>query len=402
MTSDTSAEMALTGLRVLEVGTNVSAPFAAKLLADYGADVVKIEQPATGDPARRHGPFPDQEPHPERSALFLALNTSKRSLTLDLDTPSGQAVFRALAATADAIVENTKPGTMEARGLSWGSLVESNPKLVMTSVTPFGQTGPYATYEGPNLVEFATGGQMHMTGSPDREPLKNGGYMSDHQAGLNAFSATAIATLGASLHGEGEHVDVGAMQCQASVLEGAMPYWCYLGTDSSMRRGNIMASFIGIYPCADGQIGIHAMASNWLPLLETIGMPELGDDPRFATQASRIENNDELMGIFYAWAAGQNKKEVYARAGETRGPIAYVHDMQDLMDSPQLQSRGFLQTIDHPETGPLTYVGPPFQMSETPARFGRAPLLGEHTVTILTEAGFDQTRIDELRGEGVI
>ena len=131
---------------------------------------------------------------------------------------------------------------------------------------------------------------MHMTGDPGRESLKNGGYMSDYQTGLNAFSATAIATLGAQLHGEGDHVDVGAMQCQASVLEGAMPYWCYLGTDSSMRRGNIMASFIGLYPSADGQIGIHAMASNWDALLQTIDMPELGQDDRFRTQAERLHD----------------------------------------------------------------------------------------------------------------
>ncbi len=403
MTVDaTPQEGALTGLRVLEVGANVSAPFATKLLADFGADVIKVEPPGQGDPSRRHGPFPNHEPHPERSALFLALNTNKRSLTLDLDAKEGQSIFQDLARGADAIVENTKPGTMAARGLAWDSLAEHNEKLVMTSVTPFGQTGPYASYEGPNLVEFATGGQMHMTGHPDREPLKNGGYMADHQAGLNAFAATAIATLGASLHGQGEHVDVGAMQCQASVLEGAMPFWCYLGMDSSMRRGNIMASFIGIYPCLDGQIGIHAMASNWVPLLQTIGMEELADDPRFATQAARIENNDELMSIFYAWAGSQKKKEVYARAGEMRGPIAYVHDMQDLVDSPQLKARRFLRTIDHPETGPLTYVGPPFEMSETPARDGRAPLLGEHTTEILAELGLDEERQAALRAEGLV
>lgn len=392
---------ALSGLRVLEVGTHVSAPFAAKLLADYGADVVKVEPPE-GDPSRRHGPFPGHKPHPERSALFLALNTNKRSVTLDLGTSEGRAVLRELAASADAIVENTQPGALEGWGLDWATLSDANPRLVMTSISTFGQTGPYASYRGPNLVAFAVGGQMHMTGNPDREPLKNGGYMADYQAGLNGFAATAIATLGASLHGEGEHVDVGAMQCEASVLEGAMPFWCYLGTDSSMRRGNLMASFVGIYPCADGQIGIHAMASNWRPLLETIGMEELADDPRFRTQADRMEHNDELMSIFYGWAADQRKKDVYARAGAHRGPIAYVHNMQDLLDSPQLATRGFLRTIDHPETGPLTYVGPPFQMSETPARDGRAPLLGEHTSDVLTEAGFDAGRIAALREAGVL
>lgn len=404
--ADPEFDLALSGLRVLEVGSLVSAPLAAKLLADFGADVIKIEPPAHngagGDPTRRHGPFPNDEPHRERSALFLALNTNKRSLTLDLDTPRGQDLFRRLAISADAIVENTTPGTMNERGLGWAELAKSNRALVMTSVTPFGQTGPYAGYQGPNLVEFATGGQTHMTGEPGREPLKNGSYMADYQAGLNAFSATAIVTLGAQLHGEGDHVDVGAMQCQASVLEGAMPYWCYLGTDSSMRRGNIMASFIGLYPSADGQIGIHAMASNWDALLQTIDMPELAQDQRFRTQADRMRNNDELTGIFYTWAADKQKREVYPRAGQTRGPVAYVHDMQDLIDSPQLQARGFLRQIDHPETGPLTYAGPPFQMSATPARDGRAPLLGEHSADLLAELGLDEGEIAALRSDGVV
>ena len=399
--ADTNRDLALSGLRVLEVGSLVSAPFAAKLLADFGADVIKIEPP-DGDPARRHGAFPNDQPHPERSALFLALNTNKRSLTLDLDRPDGRDIFRRLAIGTDAIIENTPPGTMNERGLGWAELAESNRALVMTSVTPFGQTGPYAGYQGPNLIEFATGGQMHMTGEPDRQPLKNGGYMADYQAGLNAFSATAIVTLGAQLHGEGEHVDIGAMQCQASVLEGAIPYWCYLSNDSSMRRGNIMASFIGLYPSADGQIGIHAMASNWDALCQTIEMPELIDDERFRTQADRMRNNDELIGIFYAWAADKQKREVYARAGQTRGPVAYVHDMQDLLDSPQLQARGFLREIDHPETGPLTYAGPPFLMSATPARDGRAPLLGEHSAELLAELDVDADEITSLRAEGVI
>lgn len=393
---------ALAGLRVLEIGDHVSAPFAAKLLAGYGADVIKIEPPGSGDSSRRHGPFPRHEPHPERSALFLYLNTNKRSLTLDLTTDAGRRIFRELVATADAVVENTKPETLAAWDLAYDDLIQIKPSLVLTSVTPFGQTGPYAGYDGPNLVALALGGQMHMTGEPDREPLKNGGYQADYQAGLNAFSATAIATYAAATRGRGEHVDVGAMQCQASVLEGAGPFWCYLGQDTSMRRGNIMASFIGIYPCADGQIGIHAMASNWDALMQVVAEPAIANDDRFATQASRFQHNDELTALFYAWAAGKRKREVYARAGRLRGPIAYVHSMQDLLDSPQLQARGFLRQIDHPATGPLTYVGPPFQMSQSPARDGRAPLLGEHTTGVLSELGYDAADQVRLRAAGVI
>ncbi len=383
-TDGEQADGALAGLRILEVGSHVSAPFAGKLLADYGADVIKIEPP-DGDSSRRHGPFPDHQAHPERSALFLALNTNKRSVTLDLESSQGQHTFRQLAATADAIVENLPSGTLARWGLDWPSLAAVNPALVMTSVTTFGQTGPYAGYLGPNLVSCAVGGQMHMTGDTDREPLKNGGYLADGQAGLNAFAATAVVALGARMHGRGEHVDVGAMQCQASVLEASLATYCYTGKDTSMRRGNLLASFLGMYPCVDGQIGIHAMPSNWIPLLQTLGMEALSEDPRFKTQADRGKHNAELVEIFSAWAASQKKKAVYARAGELRGPIAYVHDMQDLLDSPQLTARGFLRSIDHPQTGPLTYMGPPFEMSETPARDGRAPQLGEHNDEVLAE-----------------
>lgn len=399
---DDGAEGALSGLRIIEVGEHVSAPYAGKLLASYGADVIKIESPGRGDASRYHGPFPNDEPHAERSALFLYLNTAKRSVTLDLDSADGQRLFKQLVATADVVLENTKPGAMDDRGLGYEALAAIQPALVMTSVSPFGQTGPYAAYDGPNLVSFALGGQMHMTGDPERPPLKNGGYQADYQTGLNAFAATAIASLGAVLHGEGEHVDVGAMQCQASVLEGATPYWCYLGQDTSMRRGNHLVSFIGIYPCLDGQLGIHAMASNWQPLLQTMELEQLGDDPRFATQTSRIQNNDDLMAVFYAWAADKRKKDVYARAGRMRGPIAYVHDMQDLLDSPQLVARKFLREIDHPEAGTLTYTGPPFQMSETPARDLRAPLLGEHSAEVLAELGVDAADLAALQANAVV
>ncbi len=396
------SESALQGMRVLEVGTHVSAPFAGKLLASYGADVIKIEPPGEGDPSRQHGPFPDDEPHPERSALFLYLNTNKRSVTLDLASERGRRIFLDLARTADAVVENTKPGTLSGWGVDYTALSTVRPSLILTSVTTFGQTGPYAGYEGNNLVAAAVGGQMHMMGEAEREPLKNGGYIADLQAGLNAFSATAVATFGAAMTGEGEHVDVAAMQCQASVLEGALPAWAYRGMDNSMRRGNVLASFIGIYPCLDGQLGVHAMASNWPALVETMEMPELADDPRFATQRDRFEHNDDLIAVMYGWAAGQRRKEVYERAGRMRGPVAFVHDMQDLLDSPQLRARDFLRVIDHPQAGQLTYPGAPFRMSETPPTDGRAPLLGEHTVEVLSEVGIDAGGLASLRETGVV
>ena len=367
----------LTGIRVLEVGERVSAPFAAKLLADYGAEVIKVEPPA-GDPARRHGPFPGDLPHPERSALFLYLNTNKQSIVLDLGRPADQGRCRRLAADADLVIENFPPGTLAGWGLGYEALAAANPRLVMVSLTPFGQDGPYARYTATNLTAFAMGGQMAMTGEPDREPLKNAGYQADYQLGLNGFAAAAIALCGAQFYGLGQHVDVSAVECMTSVLEASLCTYAYTGRYFGARRGNVLSSAIAIYPCTDGHLGVHAMPRNLPFLFDLMGMPELLTDERFRTPAARLQHNDELLALFIGWAAEQRRKDVYARAGRMRAPVAYVHSLQDLKDSPQLAARGFWHEVDHPATGPLTYPGPPFRMSDSPWRAGRAPLLGEH------------------------
>ena len=386
----------LAGIVVLDLSTGIGGPFCSKLLADYGADVIKVEPPG-GDPARHLGPFPDDTPHRERSAAFLYLNTNKRSVALDLAQTDGRDTFLRLVERADVVVENFAPGSMAALGLGWEELRACRPSLVLTSVTPFGQDGPYAGYRATNLTAYAMGGQMALTGDPDREPLKAGGYQAEYQAGLNAFAATGIALFAALLDGRGEHLDIGAMQCMASVLEAAVPFWAYLGRPGVGRRGNVMSALIGLYPCADGYLGIHAMPRNWGPLAETMGMPHLATDERYSTQRARLDHNDELVATLYAWAAEQRTKEVYARAGTMRGPIAYVHTLEDLLASPQLRVRRFFGEVEHPLAGRLTYRGGPFSMSDSPWRAGRAPLLGEHTQVVLADL---PPRPPSLKGRG--
>lgn len=371
-----AGEGPLTGVRVVEVGEGVSAPFAAKLLADYGADVTKIEPPA-GDSARRHGPFPGDVPHPERSALFLYLNTNKRSLVLDLDDPGGHARFLELAAAADVIVENLPCGRLAALGLGYDVLAARNPGLVTVALSPFGQDGPYAGIPATNLTAFAMGGQMAVTGEPYREPLKNAGYQAEYQLGLNGFAAASIALFGSRMTGRGRHVDVAAMECMVSVLEATLNTYAYTGRYTGSRRGNAMSAAIAIYECADGHLGVHAMPRNLPFLLDLMEMQALLQDERFRTPAARLENNDDLMAAFMSWAAGQHKRELYERAGRMRAPVAYVHGLADLRESPQLAARGYWHEIDHPETGLLPYPGAPFVMSESPWRAGRAPRLGE-------------------------
>ena len=372
----------LEGLRVLEIGTFVSAPYCGKLFAGYGAEVIKIEPPE-GDISRAHGPFKDAVPNPETSALFLYLNTGKKSVVCDIASPAGRADFLELVKTADVVIDNFKPSDMKKLGLSYETLSGVNRRIVVISVTAFGQDGPYADYESNNLIAFAMSGQMFITGTQDGGPLKNGGYQADYQGGLNAFSAGMLAVLAAERDGVGQHVDVSVQQCMAPILEAGIPYYTYLGRWLGVRRGNHMASFIGIYPCADGHLGIHIMPRNWKPFTDVIGRPDMQEDPRFVTQAVRAQHNDELMAEFYAWAAGETKHDIYKRAGAGRAPIAFVHTMEDLLTSEQLAERGFLQRIDHPVAGEAAYPGPPWWIGPDGWSHKRAPLLGEHTAELL-------------------
>ena len=379
----------LEGLRVLELGTFVSAPYCGKLFAGYGAEVIKIEPPG-GDISRAHGPFKDEVPNPETSALFLYLNTGKKSVVVDVGSPSGRESFLGLVETADVLIENYRPADMRALGLSYETLSAVNPRLVMISVTTFGQEGPYADYESNNLVAFAMGGQMFITGTQEGGPLKNGGYQADYQGGLNAFSAGMLAVLAAERDGVGQHVDVSIQQCMAPILEATVPYYTYMGRWMGQRRGNHMASFIGIYPCADGHLGIHIMPRNWKPFTDVIGRPDMFDDPRFVTQAVRAQHNDDLMAEFYAWAAGETKHDIYQRAGAGRAPIAFVHTMEDLLTSPQLTERGFIQRIDHPVAGEAAYPGPPWWIGPDAWSTQRAPLLGEHNAEVLERSAVSE------------
>ena len=388
---------ALDGIRVLEIGTFVSAPYCGKLFAGYGAEVIKVEPPG-GDIARAHGPFRDETPHPETSALYLYLNTGKKSVELDLRAPAGLEAFFRLVEQSDVVIENFRPSDLQALGITYGRLREINPRIVLISITAFGQQGPYADYRANNLTAFAMGGQMFITGTPEGGPLKNAGYQADYQGGLNAFSAGMLALLAAERDGEGQHVDISVQHAMAPLLESGIPYYSYLGHWTGERRGNHMASFIGIYPCMDGHLGIHIMPRNWRPFCEATGRMDLFDDPRFRTQADRTLHNDELMAEFYAWAAGESKKEIYERAGRMRAPIAYVHTMADLLESPQLRDRGFIQRITHPVAGEAAYPGPPWWMGPDGWRSEPAPLLGEHTEAVLSNlAGMQPDEIRALR-----
>jgi crotonobetainyl-CoA:carnitine CoA-transferase CaiB-like acyl-CoA transferase len=394
----------LTGFTVVDLSQGVAGGYCTKLLADYGASVLKVEPPGTGDPIRRQGPFADETAPLETGALHLYLDTNKRSLALDARNPTGQALLFQLLEKADALVDDREVGALDALGLTRQLREERFPRLVTTLVSAFGQSGPYARIPATNLTAFAAGGQMAVTGDPDREPVKNGGYQADYQAGLNAFAATLAGLWTAGESGAGDEIDVSSVECMASTLEAALNTYCYLHLDYwGTRRGNILSSVIGLYPCADGYLGVHAMPRNWPALARLVGGDDLVNDARFRDGASRLQNEDELRATLYGWAADKEKKEVYAQAGTMRAPVAYVHDMADLLESPQLKARDYLRQVDHPLAGTRVYPGPPIRMSETPWQAGRAPLLGEHTEQVLRdELGLSDGDVAVLRGQGVI
>jgi crotonobetainyl-CoA:carnitine CoA-transferase CaiB-like acyl-CoA transferase len=243
-----------------------------------------------------------------------------------------------------------------------------------------------------------------VTGDPDREPIKNGGYQADYQAGINGMVATLAGLWAADRDGEGDDIDVAAMECMASTLELALNQYCYTQVDNwSGRRGNVMSSAIGLYPCADGYIGVHAMPRNFPALARLMDAEWMLESEEFGTSAARLQHDDELRAMLYGWAAEQPKKAAYEKAGRMRAPVAYVHEMPDLVDSPQLKARNYLREIDHPVAGTQTYPGPPWQMTGTPWEASRAPLLGEHTTEILRDRlGLSDADLAVLRGEGVI
>ena len=395
-------ETTLGDLRVLDLSDGVAGAFCTRLFTGYGADVIALEPPS-GHPLRRHGPFAGDRPHRETGALWLYLGGSKRSATLDISTKTGQRLFRRMVEEANVIVESFPPGRMEELGLGHETLTNIKRRIVLVSITPFGQTGPHATPQATNLTSFASGGQMSLTGDPDRDPLVPAGHQAEYQTGFQAFAAAAVAAFNADALEVPEHVDISAQECMASALELYLPWWAYFQRDISKRRGNVLSAVVGLFPAKDRYIGIHTMPRNWPWLAKAIGRPDLLDDERFKDAHSRLQNNDELEAIVYEWAGRQNAKEVYQTAGAARAPIGYAHTLADVLDSEQLRARDFFQTVDHPIAGEHTQPGPPFRMSAVDWSAGRATLLGEHNEELYCdEIGLSHQELARLRAAGVV
>ena len=393
----------LQGIRVLDLGTEVSGPFCAKLLADYGADVIKVEMPGQGDPARRMGPFVEDDPHPDKSIPFLYINANKRGVTLDPRSDSGRELLDVLTQTVDVVVENYPPSEAESCGLTYDALSRNNPGLVVTSITAFGQTGPYRDYSATDIVTWAMSGLMYHVGDSDREPLRNALSQSLYVAGANAAVATLAALLQRMATGRGQHVDVSAVECLATHLVQPVPYYSFMGAVKGRRpvRGS---GFDELMPARDGYVVPSVQGSQpWSTIAGVIGSEAL-QDQRFASGAGRIEHGEELKELLIEALSDWDRKPLFEASGENRLVFGMAQDAGDLFNCPHLRERDFFIEVDHPMAGTAEYAGMGARLSESEFKVHRpAPLLGQHNHEIyVEELGYTPSQMVLLRSAGVI
>jgi CoA:oxalate CoA-transferase len=407
-------EGTLSGLKVVELSERVAGPFCTKVMADLGAEVIKIEQPGTGDVARSHGPFPGDNLHLEKSARFLYLNTNKLGVTLNLGAPAGRELFRELVNDADLLVETQPPGFLDNLGIGYRNLHEWYPRLIVTSITPFGQTGPYNTYKAYNLNCFHMGVVGYETPfnyvtDPDHEPpVKTGGEQADFLTGWTAATATLCAVFHRDLTGAGQHVDIAAVEAVAHMVRPNFALYAHEPPDGPNRSRFLRRTKWGlayVFPCRNGHVALLALTDqHWESLKELMGRPEWAESEIFATLMQRFQHMDALEVSVAAWVSEQDRDELARRGQELHIPVFPVRNLQEVLTSAQYRERQFFVEVDHPATGPLTYPGAPFKLSATPWRLrAPAPRLGEHNAQVYRERlGHSLEKLEQLHEQGVI
>jgi crotonobetainyl-CoA:carnitine CoA-transferase CaiB-like acyl-CoA transferase len=408
------SDAALSDLRVVDLSQGVAGPYCTKLLAELGAEVIKVEPPG-GDLSRRLGPFPGDLPSPEKSGLFLHLNTNKKSVTLDVSTTSGAVILKKLLARADVLVESYPPGRMDEWGIGYEQLREGFPQLIYASITSFGQTGPYRDYRANSLVAMAMSSIMYTTGEPDREPLVTGCEPADYFAGLQAFVGILAALACRQRNGPpqaGQHVDVSLVESAAAADEYNAAMYAYLG---AIRRRFYSRHVFGypmdILPSQDGYVVIIPGAEGFpIPLLgEAVSLMsllledlELDQNPLFRSMHERYIRWRELDELLLPWLTTHSSQQIVETAQELQMPFALVPTAADLLEDKHLAERAFFAEIEHPGGVKLRHPGAPLRMSETPLRSGPAPTLGQHNEAVLGEVGYNLEDLGILRDRGVI
>ncbi|MEV7339706.1 CoA transferase [Streptomyces sp. NPDC093544] len=391
----------LTGLRVLDLATLFAGPLAATMLGDFGAEVIKIEHPVKPDPSRGHGPSKDGV-----GLWWKLLGRNKRTITLDLSKPGGRETLLRLAATADVIIENFRPGTLEKWELGWEELSAANPRLVLARVTGFGQFGPYAHRPGFGTLAEAMSGFAAITGEPDAPPTLPPFGLADSIAGLATAYAVMTALTARERTGEGQVIDMAIIEPILTVL-GPQPLWYDQLGHVQPRTGNRSANNAprNTYRTADGSwVAVSTSAQSIAErLMRLVGRPELIDEPWFGSGADRARHADVLDEAVGAWIADRTRAEVLEAFEKAEAAVAPIQDVRDVMTDPQYQALDTITTVDDPELGPLRMQNVLFRLSSTPGAIhwaGRPH--GADTDTVLTELGLTDREIDALRSEGAL
>jgi CoA:oxalate CoA-transferase len=403
-------KQALSGITIIEYGSFITAPYTARLLADFGADVIKIEDPGIGDEARKRGPFPNDIPDPEKSGLFSYLNWNKSGITLNLKESAGKEIFKKLIKNADVLIEDRPPGEMAKLGLDYDSLKVDNPRLIVTSITPFGQTGIYKDYKAyPLNLAHGSGaayvlpcGDVYLA-NPDREPIKTGGYIGEYNCAESAVFATVAALYWREISGLGQHVDISKREALASLSR-----YEFARYNQGFIENRASRSFPvgGLMCCKDGFVEIMLMEKkNWEGLIKLMGSPEWANKPEYQFEkvvkgfGKQEELNprikQEVNDYITCWMLEHNKDEIYHQ-GQACGA-------RDVFESRQLKAREFFVKVDHPQAGTYEYPSWPYKFSEMPLSVCKpAPILGQDNLEICSRLGYTKQEIVQLKAAGII
>lgn len=400
---------ALEGIRVLDLGEMVSAPYCAKLFSDYGAEVVKVELPPGGDAARGCGPFPADQPHPEKSGLFHYLNTNKRGITLDFTRPAGRELLLRLVEKADVLIENHAPRRMREWGLSYEALARVNPRLVVISITPYGQTGPYSEWRGYDLNAFHLSAAGHRyCGRPGEAPLESGTFVADFFGAVAGATWGLAATYGRDRAGGGQQLDVSCAEAIASTFTGAQNIGGFAQDGVFDRRSGVglaQGAPATVLPCRDGHVWMMALEpGQWNGLGHAMGDPEWMQVDLFQDMGQRAQNADMMYPLLTEWTMQHGKQEIMDLCQSNGCPTTAVYRIDEAVEHPHMKERGYLVELEHPDLGRFRTLGAPFRMPECPGGpRTAAPRLGEHNTDVYGEwLGLGEDRLAALRADGVL
>ena len=401
----------LEGIRIIDLTRILSGPFCTMLMADLGADVIKVEQPVTGDPAKGNGPFLSSQESTEDSnqysTYFMSINRGKRSIAIDLSKSDGREILLQLIDSADVLIENFRPGTIERLGLGYETVKARNPKIIMASISGFGQTGPYAHRPALDVIVQGMGGMLSITGEPGRGPVRPGASIGDITAALFTTIAIESALLERNQSNEGQYIDVSMLDCQVSIMENAFMRYFALGQiPERIGTRHPSSTPFQAFETSDGHVVVAIMGGStdqWPLFCAAIDRVDLIDDQRYLTGWGRTQNYDELIPIIEQAMRAKTTIEWVEILSEMGVPVGPVQNIEQVANDPQVNHRDMFISMDHPSIGPVKFTGNPLKFSRTPVvpeKF--PPQLGEDTMQVLQAIGFTENQIFELRENGVI